>query len=218
MTPPHDTRHIVLATRSAGKLRELAPMFEAHGWRALTLHDLDIAESPDEVALEAFDTFEENALAKARWFAERTGRMVVADDSGLSVDALDGGPGVRSKRWSARADLDGLALDAANNAHLQDVLRASAAAGRPTRRAHYVCAAACVWQGGELVRRGETHGTLLDDPRGAGGFGYDPYFLSDDLGVTFAEATRDAKAAVSHRGRAMRALLEALDARFAHRA
>jgi XTP/dITP diphosphohydrolase len=207
---PDATRRIVLATRSAGKLRELAPMLATYGWQAVTLDALDIDESPDEDALEVFETFEENALAKARWFADRTREIVIADDSGLSVDALGGAPGVRSKRWMGRADLEGAELDAANNAHLLAPLTARAAGGDISRRAHYVCAAACVWSGGSLVTRGETHGLVLDAARGTGGFGYDPLFLSDDLGVTFAEASRDAKAGVSHRGRAMRALCEAL--------
>lgn len=210
----HDARRVVLATRSAGKLRELQPLLAERGWRASTLLDLGLQESSAEEALESFETFEENALAKARWFAGRTGHMVIADDSGLCVDALDGAPGVRSKRWSARPDLDGEALDAANNTHLLRALSDRAKAGRASRRAHYVCAAACAWQTGDLVVRGETHGVLLDVPRGENGFGYDPFFLSDDLGVTFAEATRDAKAEVSHRGRAMRALCAALDATF----
>lgn len=210
----YPARHIILATRSAGKLQELAPMFAAHGWHTSTLDDVGIAESPDEDALEAFDTFEENALAKARWFAERTGGLVVADDSGLAVDALNGAPGVRSKRWAAHADVDGAALDAANNTYLRQVLAARTEGGGTSRRAHYVCVAACVWPTGSLLRRGEAHGELLDTARGTGGFGYDPYFLSDDLGVTFAEASRAQKATVSHRGRAMRALCAALDLQF----
>lgn len=197
---------LVLATRSAGKLRELGPLLEAHGWRAVTLDALGVEESPVEVGLEAFDTFEANALAKARYFMQRTGRAVLADDSGLVVDALDGRPGVLSKRWSG-SELDGPALDAVNNAFLQASLTAAAQVGRLERTARYVCAAACVWPGGECVRLGVTEGTLLADARGGEGFGYDPYFLSTDLGVTFAEASREAKAEVSHRGRAFRALL-----------
>ena len=163
--------------------------------------------------LEAHDTFEANALAKAQWFHARSGgRVVFADDSGLAVDALHGAPGVHSKRWSGRTDLSGEALDAFNNEHLQTALTAAAAEGRTSRRARYVCAAACVWPGGSAVVRGETLGTLIPSARGSGGFGYDPYFESDDLGVTFAEASREAKSAVSHRGRAFRVLCERLAA------
>ena len=221
---------VVLATRSAGKVKELVPLLAAVGVHVVTLADLGVPESPTEDALEAFDTFEANALAKAHYFARLTGAIVLADDSGLSVDALGGRPGVHSKRWSGRNDLEGAALDSANNAFLQEALRLAhrdadtdadgARAGSDSRRARYVCAAACVWRTGtewsEAVVRGETMGTLLATERGTGGFGYDPYFLSDDLGATFAEVTREAKAKVSHRGRAFAALLhvEAVRVRF----
>jgi XTP/dITP diphosphohydrolase len=218
---------VVLATRSAGKVKELVPLLGAVGVHVLTLADLGLPESPEEDALEAFDTFEANALAKARYFARLTGEIVLADDSGLSVDALGGRPGVHSKRWSGRIDLEGAALEAANNAYLQEALRvahrdayAAGALSEPaSRRARYVCAAACAWDGGadgcDAVARGETTGAMLTTERGIGGFGYDPYFLSDDLGATFAEVTREAKATVSHRGRAFAALLrlEAVRAR-----
>lgn len=198
---------VVLATRNAGKLRELLPLLHAHGFAAQTLEAVGLAETGAEAALEAFDTFEANALAKARYFAARTGAIVLADDSGLAVDALDGRPGVHSKRWSGRSDLSGAALDAANNAFLQVALAEAARFGREERTAQYVCAAAAVGPMGELVVRGETSGVLLTTPQGAGGFGYDPYFLSDDLGCTFAEVASTAKADVSHRGRAFRQLL-----------
>lgn len=202
---------LVLATRSAGKLRELMPLLEAHDCIGETLDDIGVAETVHEDALEEHATFEANALAKARYFAERTGRIVLADDSGLAVDALDGRPGVHSKRWSGRADLSGAALDAENNRFLQEALREAARFGRDERTARYVCAAAAVGPGGVLVVRGETTGTLLSAARGDGGFGYDPYFVSDDLGRTFAEVSKTEKAAVSHRGRAFRELLARLD-------
>ena len=207
---PFDATHpFVLATRSVGKLAELLPLLERHGWRGETLSTLGISESPAEDGLELFDTFEANALAKARYFARLTGRVVLADDSGLEVDALEGRPGVHSKRWSG-SPLSGEALDAANNAFLLEQLRAAGALTDGDRTARYVCAAACVWAEGERVVRGTTEGLLLTAPRGMGGFGYDPYFLSADLGRTFAEVDRSEKAAVSHRGRAFRALLDAL--------
>jgi hypothetical protein len=109
----------LIATRSAGKLRELRPIFADAGVRVIDLVEAGVAESPDEDAIEIHATFEANALAKARWFFARCGGLdVVADDSGLAVDALGGAPGVRSKRWSGRTDLHGEALDAANNAAL----------------------------------------------------------------------------------------------------
>jgi XTP/dITP diphosphohydrolase len=192
----------LLATRSAGKLRELLPMFAAAGIRVIGLDEAGISPSPDEDTVEQFDTFEANALAKARYFAERSGRTTVADDSGLVVDALGGWPGVRSKRWSGRLDLEGTALDAANNAALLAAL-----AGEVDRRARYVCVAALVEGTAERTWRGETAGRIIDAPRGADGFGYDPYFFSDELGMTFGEASREAKEEVSHRGRAFRAMI-----------
>jgi XTP/dITP diphosphohydrolase len=196
---------VVLATRSAGKLRELRPLFEAAGMAVQDLSEAQIQPSADEDAVEAFATFEENALAKARYFHALTGRPVVADDSGLEVLSLEGHPGVRSKRWSGRTDLHGQALDDANNAKLLSALERIE---RP--QARYVCAAAFCDVGREEVVRGETGGEIVRDARGAEGFGYDPYFLSVELGVTFGEATREAKERVSHRGRAFRSLLAAL--------
>ncbi|HSC30291.1 MAG TPA: non-canonical purine NTP pyrophosphatase [Gemmatimonadaceae bacterium] len=190
---------LILATRSLGKLHELGPMLAAYGIETLTLDQAGVAERPvDEEGLEHFPTFEENALAKARYFFERAGRRpTVADDSGLEVLALGGRPGVHTKRWSGRTDLSGRALDAANNAKMLREL-----SGIADRRARYVCVAAYIDASGERVCRGESTGRILDAPRGTGGFGYDPLFLSDDLGVTFAEATREQKEQVSHRGRA----------------
>lgn len=196
---------MLLATRSSGKLRELKPLFAARGVDVVDLAEAGVAESPEEDALEVFDTFEENALAKARYFHQKTRMPVVADDSGIAVVALGGRPGVLSKRWSGRTDLSGQALDDENNRLLLEALRNATDA-----RAYYVCAAAYVDGAREIVRRGEVHGRIIDEPRGRGGFGYDPYFLSDELGRTFGEAAREDKARVSHRGRAFRALLDVL--------
>ncbi|HWE42058.1 MAG TPA: non-canonical purine NTP pyrophosphatase [Gemmatimonadaceae bacterium] len=201
---------ILIATRSEGKRRELLPLLAPLGSRLLTLDDAGIAPDPGEDAIEAHATFEDNAVAKARWFHERSGLPCIADDSGLAVDALGGMPGVRSKRWSGRGDLDGAALDGANNAMLLSALAAADAAGQRGRGARYVCVGAYVDDEREVVRRGETIGFIVEEPRGSGGFGYDPYFWSPELGATFGEATMEAKAEVSHRGRAMRALCNAL--------
>jgi len=208
-----EERPLLLATRSAGKVRELLALSEAFGWAVETLADAGVTEDAAEDALEDADTFEGNALAKARWFAARTQRVVLADDSGLAVDALSGRPGVHSKRWSGRDDLSGVLLDAENITLLQRELTAAADRGVRSRRARYVCAAACVWPGGDVVVRGETEGLILAHPRGEGGFGYDPVFFSDDLGCTFAEASLAQKAEVSHRGRAFRQLLHELSRR-----
>jgi XTP/dITP diphosphohydrolase len=201
---------IVIATRSEGKLRELRPLFASRGFHAIDLADAKVPESAAEDDLEAFDTFEENALAKAHYFFRLTGRPTVADDSGIAVVALGGRPGVRSKRWSGRLDLSGQALDDENNRLLLEKLHDSH--GPDERRASYVCAAAYVDESHELVRRGEVRGHVIGSPRGGAGFGYDPYFFSDELGMTFGEASREAKEIVSHRGRAFRSLLDALAA------
>jgi XTP/dITP diphosphohydrolase len=199
----------VIATRSAGKLRELRPIFVECGVGVIDLVEAGVPESPAESEIEAFDTFEENALAKARYFFERAnGRDVVSDDSGLEVLALDGAPGVRSKRWSGRDDLDGEALDAANNELLIRRL-----AGVTDRRARFVCAAAWCGRDGSMVVRGVVNGRVAEHPRGAHGFGYDPYFVADELGMTLAEATVSQKQVVSHRGRAFAELIASLRAR-----
>jgi XTP/dITP diphosphohydrolase len=193
---------VLLATRSEGKLRELRPLFASYGIVVVDLEAAGIGESAAEDALESFETFEGNAIAKARYFHELSGRPTVADDSGLVVDALGGLPGVRSKRWSGRDDLRGVALDEENNRLLLERLRSVA-----DRRAHYVCVAAYVDDGSELTRRGEVHGRIVDGRGGANGFGYDPYFFADELGRTFGDAPREEKERVSHRARAFRALL-----------
>jgi XTP/dITP diphosphohydrolase len=197
----------LLATRSAGKLRELGSIFGSSQLRVITLDDAGIPTSADEAAIEAFPTFEENALAKARYFRDRSGLPTFADDSGLEVSALGGQPGVRSKRWSGREGLGGRDLDEANNATLLLALH-----GAVDRRARYVCAAAFASRSAEVVRRGEVAGEIVERPRGDGGFGYDPLFLAAELGVTFGEASLEEKERVSHRGRAFRALLDAMRA------
>jgi XTP/dITP diphosphohydrolase len=198
----------VLATRSAGKLRELRPLFRDAGIEVIDLVEAGIAESSLEESIESHPTFEENALAKARYFYALCGGLdIVADDSGLSVDALGGAPGVRSKRWSG-ASGSSSEIDAANNAKLISTL-----AGVSVRRARFVCAAAWHGERGELVTTGAVVGSILESPSGAHGFGYDPYFHSAELGMTLADATTEQKRTVSHRGRAFDALLAALRAR-----
>jgi XTP/dITP diphosphohydrolase len=221
MTSRSKAAPLLLATRSLGKLRELRPLFESCGVAIVDLDDLGLPRDADEDAIEEFETFEENALAKARYFFEASGGIAtVADDSGLEVLALGGAPGVLSKRWHQAADADGSRktgdkgpasegtadVDAANNAML-----VQAVAALTDRRARYVCAAAYSGLGGhEIVHRGEVAGTIITEPRGRAGFGYDPYFVADELSRTFGEATLEEKARVSHRSRAFRALLGAL--------
>ena len=198
----------MLATRSAGKLRELRPLFRDAGLQVIDLVEAGITESPLEDSIESHATFEENAVAKARYFYAQCGGLdVVADDSGLCVDALGGEPGVRSKRWSGHQGT-GQEVDAANNAKLvSSLVHAS------TRSARFVSAAAWHGQEGELVTTGAVEGSILDTPSGGHGFGYDPYFYSSELGMTLADATTEQKRLVSHRGRAFDALLMALRAR-----
>jgi XTP/dITP diphosphohydrolase len=194
---------VLLATRNAAKLRELQPLFAAAGLKTVDLAGLEVEEEPGaESAIEVFDSFEANAIAKATYFYEVSGGVAcVADDSGLEVDALSGAPGVRSRRWSDAG------TDAANNAKL-----VSSLSGVSDRRARFVCAAAFVGLGHELVQRGLAEGEIVDTPRGTGGFGYDPYFVSTELGKTFAEASLPEKSRVSHRARAFGALLQAIAA------
>lgn len=201
---------LIAATRSHGKLPELREVLEPLGYEVVDLDRAGIASHPEEEDLERFDTFEENALAKARYFFTRAAASgprpaIVADDSGLVVPSLGGHPGVRSKRWSGRADLVGRELDAANNEKL-----VAALAGVADRRAYFVSAVAFRAGDRELVVRGEVAGEILTTPRGAGGFGYDPYFFSPELGKTLAEASSGEKGRVSHRGRALRRLVAEL--------
>ena len=199
----------ILASRNAGKLHELRALFADAGIGVIDLAQAGIEVTPGEDAIEVFDTFEENAAAKARYFGERAGgRTVVADDSGLEVLALADEPGVRSRRWSGRSDLEGSDLDAANNARLVERLR-----GMSDLRATFVCAAAWWGDGGPIVVRGEVRGYIVTEAGGLDGFGYDPHFFSTELGRTLGSATLAEKQRVSHRGRAFRALLDAVRAR-----
>jgi len=178
------------------------------GLKVLDLEEAGVPHDPAEDSLEPHDTFEENALSKARYFRRLSGLPTVADDSGLEVDALGGAPGVRSKRFAPDADAEGEALDEANNRHLLRSLEGTP----PSRRsARYVCVAVLV-NGDEhsSAFRGEAPGEILPAGRGSGGFGYDPLFFDRELGKTFAEIPRDVKNGRSHRGRAFRALAQSL--------
>lgn len=188
---------LLLASRNPKKLAELRRIMVASGVEVLGLDDVPAYdEAPEDGA-----TFEANALLKAREAVRHTGLAAIADDSGICVDALNGMPGIFSARWSGQHG-----DDQANNdlllAQLRDV---------PAERlgAHFACAAAYVDPAGnELVVRGEMRGRLRREPSGAGGFGYDPLFQPDGKQVTAAELSPEDKDAISHRGRAMRALAE----------
>jgi XTP/dITP diphosphohydrolase len=191
---------VLLASRNADKLVELrrivAPLVDVD---VLGLDDVTpFAEVPESGA-----TFAENALIKAREAHRKTGLITVADDSGLCVDALNGMPGVLSARWSG-----GARDDVANLLLVLDQL-----ADVPDERlgAEFVCAAALV-NGGEQVVHGTMRGHLVRAPRGTNGFGYDPIFVPDGCDVTSAQLSNEAKDAISHRGRALRALAPILAA------
>ncbi|MEJ2204872.1 MAG: RdgB/HAM1 family non-canonical purine NTP pyrophosphatase [Gemmatimonadota bacterium] len=200
---------LVVATRSRDKMVEIRRILsDVPGLRVRDLDEAGVPYEAIEEELEPFDTFEDNARSKAEYFHRKTGLPTVADDSGLVVDALDGAPGVYSKRFAPGEGLEGLARDRANNAYLLDRLR-----GREPgeRTARYVCVAVLVGTGDEpLVVRGEAEGRILEAPRGEGGFGYDPLFFDPELDHSFAEISRDEKNARSHRGRAFRALARRL--------
>lgn len=195
----------ILASRNQDKVREIRQILRGDPrLQLLSPDDLAIPYAPEEEMIEGFETFRENAMAKALYFAERAALPAISDDSGLAVDALGGAPGVRSKRFSGRGDLSGVALDHANNELLLERLQ-----GTPTERrgAHYACAAAVALPGRPLVATiGTCSGEIATTPRGEGGFGYDPLFLLPELGRTFGELPAEEKNRRSHRARAFRAL------------
>jgi XTP/dITP diphosphohydrolase len=217
---------LLLATRSIGKLSELAPLAAAHGWQVESLARAGVLERPEEAGLEVAETFAGNAVAKARYFAARTGRLVLAEDSGLEVDALGGAPGVRSKRWAADVGVGGALaapavtdgeVDAANVQRLLAELARVGADAPESRRARFVGVAVVavgehVWQA-----EGEAPGLILPAPCGSRGFGYDPVFWSTELGACFGEVPQEAKNRVSHRARAVSAVLATLGAEWGHR-
>jgi len=185
---------VVLATRNVGKVRELGRILGP----AVDIVGLEKFSGAPEVA-ETGATFEENALLKARAIAAYTGLPAVADDSGLCVDALNGMPGIFSARWAGRHGDD--------KANLDLVLAQVADVPDSRRGAHFYCAAAFVAGTVEYAVSGRVEGRLLRGPRGDGGFGYDPIFLPGGFTVTTAEMTADEKDAISHRGKAFRALV-----------
>ncbi|MHA7207502.1 RdgB/HAM1 family non-canonical purine NTP pyrophosphatase [Arthrobacter sp. MDT1-65] len=195
---------LVLATRNAGKLRELRELLRGQvpGLDVDTqVVDAETAGAPDVV--ESGVTFEENALLKAEQVAAATGLLAVADDSGLAVDVLGGAPGIFSARWAGRHGDDA--------ANLELLLAQLADIPHERRGAAFVCAAALAYppgaSPGSSTERGELRGSLLTAPRGTGGFGYDPILVPEGLDRSCAELAPAEKNAISHRGIAFRALL-----------
>ncbi len=193
---------LAFATRNPHKLREIEPIFRFTPIRLVSLAELAVEEKPEEKRLEAFPSFARNALAKAQYFHDRTGLPMMAEDSGIRVDALGGAPGPRSKRYAPAEMQAEYGVDRANNLHLLRQLRD---VPDDKRTAHFHCAVALVLVDESRVFAGRVDGLILREPRGAGGFGYDPLFYLPDRGVTTAELSLDEKTAISHRGQAMRA-------------
>ena len=193
---------ILIATSNRGKLRDFAAAAAAHGLSVEALSGFDSLPSVEEDA----ETFEGNARKKAEHYSRcASGEMVLADDSGLEVDALGGAPGVHSARYAAASE-QGNSTDEANNARL---LRELGRVQFKDRTARFVCVIAAARDGKTLATvRGQTFGVVLDAPRGSGGFGYDPLFYYPPLAKSFGELSPEEKAKVSHRGKAFRAFLD----------
>lgn len=182
---------IVVASTNAGKIREFKEMLEPEGYTVKSLADYpDIGEIEENGT-----TFEENAIIKAKAVTDRYGIMAISDDSGLSIDAFDGGPGIHSARFLGHDT----SYDYKNRVILERL------AGNDNRNCHYTCAIAVTRPGKEPVVFSEICAcTIADEPRGTNGFGYDPIVYYPPLGKTMAEMSKDEKNAISHRGKALR--------------
>lgn len=193
-------KQIVIASGNPGKLREIARILEPLGIEARPQDAYGVPDCP-----EPHVTFIENCIAKARHAAAHTGLPALADDSGICVDALNGAPGVYSARYAGEPK-----SDERNNQKLIAALQ-----GIANRRAHYYCVMVYVRYADDpqpIIAEGAWHGEIIDEARGAGGFGYDPYFWVPEFAQTGAEMSMEDKNAVSHRGQALRALTEKLRA------
>ena len=191
---------VVLATANPGKVRELADLLADFGLDIVAQTELGV-DSADETGL----TFVENALLKARHAAQITGLPAIADDSGLAVDALGGAPGIYSARYAG--------LDASDSANLNKLLQTLKDVPDAQRSASFHCVLVYLRHAEDptpLICHGRWDGVLTHEARGAGGFGYDPMFFVPSAGKTAAEMTREEKHQLSHRGQALRLLLDAL--------
>lgn len=194
------SQKIVIASNNKGKLREISQILAPLGIEAHPQGDFGVPECP-----EPHVTFVENCIAKARHASAHTGLPALADDSGICISALNGAPGVYSARYAGEPK-----SDQRNNEKLIAALH-----GVADRRAHYYCVMVYVRYADDpqpIICEGEWHGEIIDTPRGEGGFGYDPYFLLPQFGKTGAELPAEAKNGISHRGIALRALVERLKA------
>ncbi len=190
---------IVLATHNQGKIREFTEAFHEIGWETVPIRDVMDLPDPEETG----STFEENALQKARAYAKAADMPVLSDDSGIIADALGDRPGIYSARYAGRHG-----DDEANNRKLIADL---APFQGEERRGRYVCVVALAWPDGKAVTaEGTCEGIIRDFYAGTGGFGYDPLFYLPQFGKTMAEISLEEKNSISHRGRALRALLAKL--------
>jgi XTP/dITP diphosphohydrolase len=195
-------RQVLFGTRSRGKQAEIRRMLHDFPYDIVFPDDIGLYEDPIEATLEVESTFEGNATRKAEYFQKRSRMATVAEDSGIEVRSLGGAPGVRSRRFALATENQ----DEANNAEL---LRRLAGAPAERRTAQYRCAVVFLADRNAAPQTftGTCTGRILEEPRGTGGFGYDPLFYSDDLHMSFGEAQQEDKDAVSHRGRALRAFM-----------
>ncbi|MCL7974186.1 MAG: non-canonical purine NTP pyrophosphatase [marine benthic group bacterium] len=194
---------LLVATRNAHKLDEIRDLLHDTAATVVSLDDVGVEPHPAEESVEIHDTFHGNALAKARYYRKLTGLATVADDSGLCVDALDGAPGVYSRRFAPPEFRGSRTEDAANNAWLLERLSRIRTDGRT---AHYRCVLALVDDRRSLLVRGAVHGRISERESGTNGFGYDPLFLPDGEAQTFGQLPPEVKAARSHRADAIRRL------------
>lgn len=189
-------KQLLVATNNRHKLQEITACLAPSGWKVIGLGDIPAYPEPEETG----STFLENSLIKARIGYQQSGMLTVADDSGLEVTALDNRPGVFSARYVGDS-----------KANLNKVLQELTGVPIERRSARFVCVMALVGDGIEHSLEGMCEGYITTEPKGVGGFGYDPIFYSPELGMTFAEAPPDVKNSVSHRGRAIQKLVSFLN-------
>ncbi|WP_439740903.1 XTP/dITP diphosphatase [Bacillus pseudomycoides] len=198
-------KHVVVATKNIGKVREFAELFERFDLEVKSLHDFPHIEEVEETG----ETFEENALLKADSLCKQLNSIVIADDSGLIVDALNGNPGVRSARYAGEQKDD--------QANIDKVLTGLDGISMEKRTARFYCALAVAFpeeNKESVIVNGTCEGKILEQRRGENGFGYDPIFYVEEYKRAMAELTSDEKNEISHRGRALRKLEEKISAWF----